>query len=177
MSKKIDLLLYIYKKPAYLLLTVVSTALYYTAFTMLQHSGSVFVFTSLPSYLVYLLIITSSMLLSLGVFSVRIHLGNSNIRKASSGIYGVVSTVFGGIIAGCGCQAPLLYSVFSTLGINIIDANTVVTAIGNNQTPLFSVLVVLNLAFLYYMLSTLSKDCSIRNGRILAGSKKNGVSR
>lgn len=157
---KADILKQIYS-PEFILLNVAFAAMYYLLLTGLlsvQQQGVPF--TSVPLVLVYALAISSSVPLTIAVYSI------SNTRrnraKLSASTSSIATTVAGGLVAGCGCQAALLTSIlaaFTTTG-SAVGASTIAA---ENAPALFAILIVINIFVAAYYLNRLSKPmCRIR---------------
>ncbi|MDE1869187.1 MAG: hypothetical protein KGH60_04470 [Candidatus Micrarchaeota archaeon] len=147
--------------PEFLVLNIAFAAMYYlllTGLLSIQQQGVPF--TSVPLILIYALSISSSVPLTIAVYSI------SNTRrnnaKLSASVSSIVTTVGGGLVAGCGCQAALLTGIvalFTTTG----GALSVSTVAAENAPALFAVLIVINIFVAAYYLNKLSKPmCRMR---------------
>ena len=128
-----------------MLLTLAGGVLYYFLFeylVSLNNYGIVIFYV--PIYLVYLLSLTASLLLTVTVyaFSSRIRQGAGIVP--SRGLVGSISAAVGGCVGGCACQAPILYNIFYLIGLNAFEASGVVTLIASYQTELNVLLILLN---------------------------------
>jgi len=140
-----------------LLLTLAGGVLYYFLFeylVSLNNYGIVIFYV--PIYLVYLLSLTASLLLTVTVyaFSSRIRQGAGIVP--SRGLVGSISAAVGGCVGGCACQAPILYNIFYLIGLNAFEASGVVTLIASYQTELNVLLILLNAILTYRILSKVS---------------------
>jgi hypothetical protein len=114
-----------------------------------------------PGYLVYSLVITSSMLITISISSVHRRV----IRNASlvGDAVGTMTTVIGGIISGCNCSAPLLFELV-TLGIGSSEIVTLNNFISEAQMWIFFSMICLNIVILLYVLNKLSDpSCRIKS--------------
>ncbi|MEM3841370.1 MAG: hypothetical protein QXN59_01595 [Candidatus Micrarchaeaceae archaeon] len=163
-------LMRIYSRPLYLLLNIAFAIIYYYIFTAIveaQNHG-ILLLINVPSYALYALIITASITLTLSVYSIRNTV--RNVAVASSSGVGAFATVFGGLINGCGCSAPLLFSIFSSL-FGSSAAIYLDYDISNLSLPLTLILVVANLLITIYYLNKFAKpSCNLR--RSFGGKKK-----
>ena len=154
----------IYVKPKYIALNALAAIFYYYLFGYLisiQQSGIFLVL--LPTYLVYLLVITSSIALTIGIFSIR-NTRNNEAKEVSTGI-GAATAVVGGLIGGCGCEEPLILGL-TAFGLSTSDAFALLNFISAYQIPLFSLMIVINLFVVIYYLNKLSQpSCELRKKR------------
>jgi len=124
-----------------------------------------FVFVTTPQVLIYLLAFTSAILLTISIHSIR--LSFSKLETELDGVASVVTSLFGGIIAGCNCAVPILASIMYLFALDAATVSTVLSFISSYQLELFSLLIVLNLLISYHHLSTLSRTCTIKKGRLV----------
>lgn len=98
--------------PKYLLVNLVLVAVYYELIRMLiaaQQFG--LVFYAIPSYLIWILTITSSVLMTVAVYSIlETRAWKPRYRGA---VPSTVTAIAGGVFGACGCQGAVLYSVFA----------------------------------------------------------------
>ncbi len=116
--------------------------------------------TTVPIYLIYLLSIVSSMTLTIALYSI------SNTRKNNAKIsatsVSAATTVFGGVISGCGCQTAILFNVLA-IGVGSGEATLLNTIVSENAPILFAALIAINLFVTIYYLQKLSKPaCRIK---------------
>jgi uncharacterized membrane protein len=160
MNRILSQLIAVYK-PRYIILNVAFAALYYIIFTALlsfQQQGMTAVF--FPYYFIYILVITSSIVLTIAVYSIKNTRNNS--AKVSATTAGTVTTLAGTVISGCGCSASVLFGL-AAVGVSssqIFAINDFLTA---NQPLLLSAMIAINLFVIIYYLNKLSKpSCRIR---------------
>ena len=93
-------------RPRYVVLNIAAFVVYYYAYLELIAYQNLGVFLSNVSEgLLYALVLTSSMLLTIAVYSIRNT--RNNRASVSATTLGTVATLFGGVIGGCGCSVPV----------------------------------------------------------------------
>ncbi len=155
-SKRLRILKDIFSKPLYLAILVVAGFLYYfLLYTIIKMSSfhGIIILTA-PLYMFYLLVATSAVLITISIYGIRKRIA---IKDATAG--GVVSVVMpsvGGLVAGCGCSAPLLSSLLIPV-LGSIGAESFISYLSAYNIYIFGVLVLINLIIIYYQLNLLSK--------------------
>jgi hypothetical protein len=150
-------------QPAYFFLNVAILVVYYSLFNFLislQQQGAVIVV--IPLYLLYLLTLTSSIAMTIGIYSIRNSINNS--AKYSSTSIGTATTAIGAIIGGCNCTAPLLFGL-GAFGASALDIASTINFISANETYLFVVMTAINLAITVYYLDRLSRPSCMMKKR------------
>jgi hypothetical protein len=148
----------IYRSPKYMVLTIASAALYYLLFNYfvsLDNHG--IVIYSEPVYLVYSLAITAAVLLTITVYSLTLRLRRRAQASSSAGLLASISTVVGGCITGCACQAPILYNLLYFVGLNAFEASGIVSTLLAYDFDINVALIALNLLVAYRLLSKVSR--------------------
>jgi hypothetical protein len=140
-------------KPRYILLNAIIAVLYYAVFQFLLHYGIAFAFTNVPLYLMYALVITSSVLFTVAIYSL-VHNRKSKRLGALNGGVGTAMPAVGSFIAGCGCHGLALLALFSAV-ISTSEAISVVDFLQAYQVPLFAMLIVLNLVLIVKNVSSI----------------------
>ena len=144
-------------KPRYILLNAIIAVLYYAVFQFLLHYGLhygiAFAFTNVPLYLMYALVITSSVLFTVAIYSL-VHNRKSKRLGALNGGVGTAMPAVGSFIAGCGCHGLALLALFSAV-ISTSEAISVVDFLQAYQVPLFAMLIVLNLVLIVKNVSSI----------------------
>jgi hypothetical protein len=138
----------------------VAVAYYYVITYILSIQQHGIPITSVPVYLIYLLSIISSVTMTIALYSV------SNTRKNSAKIsatsVSAATTVFGGIVSGCGCQTAILFNVLA-IGLGGGEATLINTIVSENAPIVFGALIAINLSVIVYYLQKLSKPaCRIK---------------
>ncbi len=151
----------------YIIIAILGSIIYYFFFSYLISASSygAFIFT-VPSYLIYLLVISSGILLAVSAYILRRSTGRFGLG-ASNSTASALTTIIGGLIAGCGCSAPVLYSILSFLGITAADsfsisAFSIINSINQFQIPALFFLIGLNIFLIYYNLGKISQGIKRR---------------
>lgn len=126
-------------------------------------------FVTVPAILIYLLAISASMLLVISIYSMKFSF--LRIESEAEGVISFITTLAGGIVAGCNCAVPIIASLLYLLTLNAVTVSSIIVIIGNYQIEIFAALILLNLLVSYYHLNKLSKMCTIKKGNIV---KKRG---
>jgi hypothetical protein len=141
----------VYRSWHYWLITIFAVVVYYEIFRYLIFiSGRGVIILAVPSYLVYVLDTSASVLLTLGFF----YFGQALQKKrkllatTSSGALSSLSMVVAGISVGCACQAPILYNLLYFLGLNSLEASGIVVGIDDYQVQIMWLLVLLNISLI-----------------------------
>ena len=152
----------IFTSYSYILIAILGSILYYFIFSYLisVSSNGVFVFTA-PLYLIYLLVISAGVLLAVSAYVLRRSVGGTRLG-ASDSAASAITAVIGGLVAGCGCSAPALYSLLSLLGISAADAFGITYAINQLQIPGLLILTAINILLIYYNLGKISRGIGRR---------------
>lgn len=129
----------------------VATLLVYDLFFhyMITTSDYGIFLVTVPLYLIYLLIVSAALLVTLGVYSASMIRYRSTKRGVSSGFYGTFSVLVGGISAGCACQAPILYGVLYFVGLNSLEASSFVTIFSSHEKSILEILILLNILLIF----------------------------
>lgn len=147
--------------PKYIALNIAAAFVYYFALTYLisiQELGAVIIIV--PIYLIYTLTISASVAFTISIFSIRNTRNNS--AKVSASVTGTATTLAGGVITGCGCASPLLFS-FTAIGVTTTQLFTLNNFISANQPLLLLAMIGINLFVVIYYINKLSKPtCKIK---------------
>ena len=159
MMRLYDLLTRVYR-PKYIALNIAAFAVYYAvAIGIAKFSNGVVIFAPYTNVLFYAVLATASILLTLSVYSIRNT--RRNAAKYSASTFGTLTAVGGGLFLGCGCQAPILFSVFSIFvgSANALGADVLIS---DYELPLLLALLFINAAIISYYLRKLSQPaCSL----------------
>lgn len=173
MISKIETLRALYRSQSVVLITAAGGVIYYLLIQYLVRASNYGIFLiTVPAPLLYLLILSSAVLLAISIYSITLSL--NTLESSEVGVLGIVTTFAGGMVASCGCSAPILASVLYFFALNTATVSTFTSAVGNNQTTLIILLVFFNLAVSYYHISKLSKDCVINREEMLIHRKGKG---
>ncbi len=151
----------IYSNPTYVAANIIALVVYYFVFVYLikiQEEG-VFLVT-IPPYLIYLLVITSSIVFTIGIYSIR-NTRRNQAKELSTGV-GTATALVGGVIGGCGCVEPLLLNL-SIFGLNTSQTFALLDFVSGAQIWILWLMIVINSFVALYYLNKLSKPaCEIR---------------
>ncbi len=147
-------------KPKYIAINIAAAVAYFFLMDFLlryQNYGTLIV--SVPMYVLYLLSITASISLTIGIYSI----GNTrnNLAKGTGSTAGTVSAFAGSLVGGCGCHAPLLATIITLFGFSgaAFPADVLLTGYA---TEIFAALIIINIAISIYYLNRLSdQKCRI----------------
>jgi hypothetical protein len=155
LPSKVQLLIRVYRNRKFLLLNICIGVVYYFLYQYLIFlSTQGILVQSVPAYLVYLLALSASVVITLSVYSVSQRLPRKKIvRGASSGVLGTASIVVAGITAGCACQAPILYNILYFVGLNTLEASSFVAMVNFYQIEIILALIAINVVLAYLTLS------------------------
>ncbi|MDE1865269.1 MAG: hypothetical protein KGH94_01355 [Candidatus Micrarchaeota archaeon] len=108
------------------------------------------VFSTAPEYLILSLVLTSSMLLTIGVHTIFESRKVRGLGYEDAGV-SCATAVIGGIMSGCGCQGAILYS-----GLTIIlgsgEAYAVNTVFSEHIGLILAALTIFNIVLIVYSL-------------------------
>ncbi len=148
----------IFKHPAYLAIAAISSILFYYLFTYLIAANNYGIMLILvPMYLVYILVITSGIVLSVSIFTIAFSIAYRRIGALGSA-EGILIPSIGGLVAGCGCSFPIIESVLLFFGVNVFEAAGIASAIAAYQEWIMVAMILANLAVIYYYLGRLSSN-------------------
>ncbi len=160
-SRAFSTLRRIYGSPVYLAANILALVVYYFIFVYLikiQEEG-VFLIT-VPPYIVYLLVVTSSIAFTIGIYSIK-NTRRNEARELSTGL-GTATTLLGGVIGGCGCVEPLLLNL-SIFGLNTSQTFALLDFVSVAQIWILWIMIAINSFVVIYYLNKLSKPaCEIR---------------
>ncbi|MGI0141902.1 MAG: hypothetical protein ACREBF_04635 [Candidatus Micrarchaeales archaeon] len=127
------------------------------------------VFITTPQILIYLLALSSAVLLTISIHSIRLSL--SRIQMEIDGVASAATSVIGGVIAGCNCAVPILSSAMYLLALNAATVSTVLAFVSNYQIEIFAALILFNFVTSFHHLSALSRTCTIKSGKLVRKKK------
>lgn len=164
---KIIFLEKIVTSPVFLIIFLVSCLVYYFVieYIILSSSNGLFIVT-VPTYLLYALVVTSALLLTISVYSIHLSF-RYKINSLTEGAVSAVTVFFGSLVTSCGCSAPLLSVLLYSIGVNAIGVSGVISFLSYAQEPILIVMILINLIFIYYSLGKISSTCRIgKDGKI-----------
>lgn len=134
--------------PPYIALNIAIAVIYYFVFVYLirlQNYGILLI--TVPHYLIYALVATSSVMFTIGVYAIRHSLRRG--MGASSSTVGTFMALFAGFISGCGCSAPLLYGV-TAFGLSIAEVSVASAFIAKYSVAIISAIIAVNVLLILY---------------------------
>ncbi|MDE1833179.1 MAG: hypothetical protein KGH58_02050 [Candidatus Micrarchaeota archaeon] len=163
---RLQVLRMVYASPAYTLVNISAAIFYYFLFryVLASQNYGIFLLTA-PQAWIYALVISSSVLLTLGVYGIRSAFeprGNAITGEGAS----VATTLLGALVSGCAsCQAPLIGTLLYAAGLDALSVSGVISWIGSNQALILLAFIVINLAMIYYSTGKIAEGCRIRQRR------------
>ena len=152
MMRFYDTLREIYK-PKYVALTIILGIAYSLAFWYLSYiQGGNAVMLSVPIYMVFLLVASSSVLMTIAIYSIR------NTRKNNAKATGTAASA-GTVILGtglCGCATTLLPTLALAAGMSTPAVYALASFLSDYNVEIISLLIALNVAVIAYYLNKLS---------------------
>ena len=155
----------IYGKPFYLIFNIIIAIVYYFIFDFLiryQNYGILLIET--PVYLLYLMIISSSILFTISIYSIKN--SKKNAAKVSGSTVSAVVVLFGSVVGGCGCSAPIIYSL-SILGLDLSTTSSLAYFLNYYILDIFYFMIIITVICIFYYLNKLSTTkCVIKKNRV-----------
>ena len=148
--------------PAMFLLNFAVAVVYLLLFMLVLKSQGPVAITTAPVYLIYLLVITSSMLITASVYSLLRKTANGKMLMADG--VGTIMTFLGGVISGCNCSAPLLFELV-VVGLSSSEVVALDNFIAAYQGWILAAMIAVNLLLLAQMLNRISDPDANRFGR------------
>ncbi len=140
-------------KPKYIILSLFLLAAYYAIFLYLAYiQGGNAIMVVAPWYVIFGLIFSSSILMTIAIYSVR------NTRQNNAKASGTATSA-GSVILGsglCGCTTTLLPSVALFLGASTTTAYAISGFVRNYSVYIFTVSIIVNLIVIGYYLNEFS---------------------
>ncbi len=154
----------IYSDPKYVGLNVILFLAYYAGvyYLIKLHGGIISLSGPMTLYLLYALLVTSSMMMTLAIYS----FAKASSRKgaAKAGGIGILTAAAGGFAVSCGCEIPAALSI-AAVGVSsaeFVVADNIIT----RYTPeIIAIAILVNLVFMAYYLNRLQNDGCKTKGR------------
>ena len=148
-------------KPKYIAANAIIAVLYYFVIkTLLSIQQRGIPLSTAPVYLIYLLAITSSVTLTIAIYSI----GNTrrNNAKVSASTVSSVTALLGGVVAGCSCQAAIMAGALA-LVVNSGEALYITSVVAGQAALIFTAMILINIFVAAYYVNRLSKPyCMIK---------------
>jgi hypothetical protein len=146
-------------KPTYIIINIIVAIIYYFLITeLVRYQNKGILLLTAPTPLIYALVISASIMFTLGIYAIKNTLRSK--RQASASAIGTITTLFTSIITGCGCSAPLLYSI-TALGLSISEVSSLEVFLVKYTIPIISIMLAINVLLILYYLNKISKTCRI----------------
>jgi len=139
----------------YAAIAALAAIVYYLVLVyMIKYQNYGIFLVSVPKPLIYLLAITSAIMFAFGVYAIR----SSFMKRAgaSASAFGTAATLFTGIIAGCGCSAPIIYGI-AALGVSIAEISVLESFIARYSSGIIGAIIAINALLILYYASMVSK--------------------
>lgn len=154
LTKSISVIKSVYK-PRYVALNILLAVAYYLGFLYLSYvQGGNAIMTNLPAYAIFFLIATSSILMTVSIYSVLN--ATKGKPKASSSAASIGTVVIGSGL--CGCTTTLIPSVALAVGAGMPVAFALSSLIKNYSPEIISALIMANVLVIAYTINKLSKS-------------------
>jgi len=144
-------------KPKYIVLNIILAIAYYTAMTkILIAAYHIVIFVHpLSQYLFYTVAVTSSIMLTIGIYA----FGNTvrNKAKIMAPTVGSVVALTASVFTSCGCTTTLALLILTAIGLSGSEALSLGIFISNNESMLLFILILINLFVITYYINRLSK--------------------
>jgi uncharacterized protein YqgC (DUF456 family) len=142
-------------RPKYILLNITLLPVYFVVyFALIAYQNGGDPSSVLPLYWIGGLVLTSSVLATIAIYSIRNTTNNK--ARVSASTWGTAAAIVGGVIGGCGCGAPLLLNLVIVLGMSAGEAIALNNFLIDHQDPIFLALIAINIGVIVYYLNRLS---------------------
>lgn len=129
---------------------------YYALFyAVIVYSNSGYFLLSISSYLLVLLVLTSSCSATIAVSYLRITRRRNSIPGVAESPVGVA---LGALVASCACTLPVLAPVLYFIGLNAVEVSGVISFLASYQSVIFEAIIATNLVSIYYYLRLISRS-------------------
>jgi hypothetical protein len=160
------------KSPTYLAIMTAGALLYFLIVYRLIIASNYGIFlVTVPIYLVYIMVASAGLLLSLAVFSIKTALVG-RASSVSEGAFSAILPTVGGLVATCACSYSVLAALLAFFGINAFEISGIVSGIALYQLWLIVAIVIINLLMVfYYSGKVAAAECKLdwRKRKALAG--------
>ena len=157
MHARANALVRIFTSPAYIAIAVVSFIAYYFLFKFFASlESNLFVFITVPFFLIYLLAASAAILLTISVFASVAAYHKFKAGAATCAVTSGITSAFGGLVAGCGCNASIA-ALLSALGVGFLPESAFVAFLTRYNVEILLVLTLINLLLAYYQLGVVAK--------------------
>jgi hypothetical protein len=130
----------------YIYIAVAAFILYYLLFLIVSRAGTATFFYEVPGIFIILLILTSAILFSISIYAIDIRETGKRMLVA---IYGLGSTIAGGLVTSCGCTNTLVEIILSGIGFGSHIATNVSVGIEYLRFPIIIFFILFNCLLIY----------------------------
>ncbi len=129
---------------------------YYLVFySVIVYANVGFFLLTVPSYLLALLVLTSSCSATLAVSYLTVARRRGSLLGVAQSPTGVA---LGALVASCSCTIPLLAPALYFIGLNALEVSGVISFLASYQTAILYAIILFNLLSIYYYLRLLSRS-------------------
>jgi len=149
-------LLVLYTSWKTLLINAILFAVYYFIFyETIVRSNAGFFLLSIPYYLFFLLVLSSSVLATVGIS----YLWRSRRSRSLAGVaQSPLGVAVGALVASCSCSIPVLGPALYFLGLNALEVSGVISFLASYQQAVILAIVILDVVSVFYYLRLISKS-------------------
>lgn len=146
----------VYSSKVNILVNLIALLVYYAIFYLgIKLSNSGIFLVTIPGYLLYSFLITSSILFTVGFHYFRTSMRKRQIMMA--GTTSALGVMVGTIVASCTCSVPLVAPLLYFLGVNAVGVGFVISTIADFQTQLIIGIILADVFLIYLYLRQLSR--------------------
>ncbi len=156
----------------YVGIAVAGALVYFLVFNyMITYSSYGLFIVTVPIYLIYIMVGTAGILLSLSVYSAAGRL----LRPAAEVEEGALSAILpsaGGLVATCACSYSLLGSMLIYFGVSSLAVSGIMSLVSAYQLWILIAIIFLNLLSVYYFSGRIaSAECRVQRREARAARK------
>jgi hypothetical protein len=148
-------------KLKYIAINAAAFVLYYliARYLVVSQEKVFLIVNPLLYYMLFPLVLTSSILLTIAIYSI----GNTrrNMAKLTATGFGAATMLIGSVVVSCGCAVPILFSL-AAIGLSSADIIYLNVFLSTYSIEAITIFIFLNLIITIYYLNKLSKpSCRI----------------
>ncbi|MGC8669764.1 MAG: hypothetical protein ACP5TL_01260 [Candidatus Micrarchaeia archaeon] len=126
-------------------------------------------FSAIPQYMIALLSISSSITLTVAIYSII--KAQKNKAKYTATTASIASIVIGSLVGGCGCQVSILASLLGIFASSSVFAINVIIA--ENSYYIITIIILINIfVYIYYMSKLSRPSCGVGKGGVNEAEKR-----
>ncbi len=147
----------IFSKPLYAIIGILSSIGYFTLFYLMVKSSNYGIFLlTVPVYVIYVISVTSGILLSLSLFSIFKSLLSVRTGVAG-GVLSVVLPSVGSTVITCACSYPIIGTFLLFVGVNALELSAAISTLARYDTAAAFLIIAINVVAIYYYLGRIAK--------------------